>query len=152
MWFSSLKSERQSLESLLRPPLIPSISQDALQLPPHAHPPAIDTSLLSFSDTEILESLRTTSVHPTTVSSRINNISSSLGPTIDAFADGIHKIVQYREAAESMSGKVLSICAEKLEERDRQGKRRAGNWEPGDSSSGHDDLTGVLRSLSKIER
>lgn len=143
-----LRSERQSLEALLRPPSIPVLARSQLPSPSQAHLPAIDTSLLSSSEITILESLNASSLTPATISSCINRLSASVGPTIDAFADGVHKIAQYRDAAERVSGRVLSICAQKLEERDR-GRRRCAVGETGESS---DDLIGVLRSLSKIER
>jgi hypothetical protein len=101
----------------------------------------------------VLESLNTTSTYPADLSARINRICASIGPTIDAFADGVHTIAQYRDAAERISGGVLRICAENLEERDRRGRgRAAGIAETGNSTPGHGDLTGVLRSLSRIER
>jgi hypothetical protein len=46
---------------------------------------------------------------------------------------------------------VLSICAGKLEERDREGRRRAAGV-MGAGAGPADDLTGVLRSLGRIER
>lgn len=143
-----LKSERKSLEALLRPPSIPSVLRDNPRSSSHVNPPTLDNSLLSHSDISILETLNTSSTNPATISSRINNLSATLGPSIDAFADGVHKVAQYRDAAERVSSHVLSICAQKLEERDKEGRRRA----VGAAGDASDDLTGVLRSLSKIER
>jgi kinetochore protein Mis13/DSN1 len=148
MILSRLKSERQSLEALLRPPSIPAISPQPSQSSSHAHPTPIDPTLLSPSDASILESLNSNSIPPATISSRINTVTASLGPTIDAFADGIHKINQYRDAAERVAGRTLGICAEKLEERDKEGRRRA----VGEPPRARESLGGVLRSLSRIER
>ncbi|ERF74692.1 hypothetical protein EPUS_00822 [Endocarpon pusillum Z07020] len=143
-----LKSERKSLEALLRPPSIPSVPRDNPRSSSHVNPPTLHNSLLSHSDISILETLNTSSASTATISSRINNLSATIGPSIDAFADGIHKVAQYRDAAERVSSRVLSICAQKLEERDKEGRRRA----VGAAGDVSDDLTGVLRSLSKIER
>ena len=105
--------------------------------------PRIDRSLLSASDAHILgQTLRTDStrpnsssdassishlnaIDPNTVSARVNSLTSSLAPTIDAFADGVHKLAMYCQTADRLAGNVLAVCAEKLEERDREGKRRA---------------------------
>jgi hypothetical protein len=54
-------------------------------------------------------------------------------------------MAQYRDAAERVSGRVLGICAQKLEERDREGRWNA-------VGETREDLTGVLRSLGRIER
>ncbi|TID18715.1 hypothetical protein E2P81_ATG05697 [Venturia nashicola] len=63
--------------------------------------------------------------HPT-LSSRINRIVDSLEPRIDLFADGIHKISQYRLAAERVADKLLSSTADKLESRDQAAKEASG--------------------------
>jgi kinetochore protein Mis13/DSN1 len=85
------------------------------------------------------------------VSSRINFISASLGPTIDAFADGMHQIAQYRDAADNVAGRVLKMCAGKLEDREKEGRRHA-LGETAEISTIKDELGCVLRSLSRLEQ
>ncbi len=50
----------------------------------------------------------------------------SLEPQIDLFADGVHKIEQYRATAERVADRVLGTAAKRLEERDREAKERMG--------------------------
>jgi hypothetical protein len=75
------------------------------------------------------------------VSSRINFISASLGPTIDAFADGMHQIAQYRDAADNVAGR----------DREKEGRRHA-LGETAEISTIKDELGCVLRSLSRLEQ
>lgn len=53
-------------------------------------------------------------------------LASSLEPHIDVFADGVHKIEQYRQTAERVADRVLGTAAKRLEERDREAKERVG--------------------------
>ena len=144
-----LQAERLSLEVILRPPSIPNLSLD------HSHtkaaPLSADTTLFSPTDAQILDSLASRSTFSETISSRINSISAALGPTIDAFADGLHQIAHYREAADNVSGRVLRMCADKLEDREKEGRRHA-LGEAEDLSTPKDELGAVLRSISKLER
>jgi hypothetical protein len=75
------------------------------------------------------------------VQRRLNAMQQDLGPTVDAFADGIHKIGQYRDAADHMASRVLQICSEKLAERDKKS-----DVDP------RRDLSSVLRGLSRVDR
>ena len=59
-------------------------------------------------------------------STRLRIIADSLEPTIDTFADGIHKLSQYRLAAENVADRVLGAAATMLEERDKTAKERSG--------------------------
>ncbi|KAJ9410240.1 hypothetical protein DTO045G8_2233 [Paecilomyces variotii] len=54
------------------------------------------------------------------VSSRLSQVTSSLAPTLDSFAAGVHDIELYRSAADNVSSQILRICAQRLEERDMQ--------------------------------
>lgn len=47
-------------------------------------------------------------------------MTSSLAPTLDSFAAGVHDIELYRSAADNVSSQILRICAQRLEERDMQ--------------------------------
>ena len=145
-----LQADRQSLEALLRPPSLPLISRKPSKgLSEH---PSIDLKLLSPLDARLLSSLASTSTASMTISTSLNSMTASLGPTIDAFADGVHQIGQYCEATENVAGKVLGICAEKLEDREKEGRRRAIGVGNGDFSTSKDEFGGVLRSLSRLER
>lgn len=87
---------------------------------------------------------------PSQLSSRINKVVSNIGPTIDVFTDGVHKINQYRLGADSIASQVLSTCAERLADREKMGRQKALGGES-DRSPGR-ELSGVLRGLSKSER
>jgi kinetochore protein Mis13/DSN1 len=143
-----LQAERQSLEALLRPPSIPNILD---QSNTHAGSPSAPPSLLSPCDAQILESLASTRTSSEIISSRLNAISVALGPTIDAFADGVHRIAQYRNAADNVAGRVLQMCADKLEDREKEGRRHA-LGEAAAMTTTKDEVGNVLRSLSRLER
>jgi kinetochore protein Mis13/DSN1 len=57
------------------------------------------------------------------VAARMQAVNSSLEPQIDLLADGIHKIGQYRLAAERVADAVLGTTARKLEIREREAQR-----------------------------
>jgi hypothetical protein len=63
----------------------------------------------------------------------------------------MHQIAQYREAADTVAGRVLKICADKLEDSEKEGRRHA-LGEAAEISTPKDELGAVLRSLSKLER
>lgn len=109
----------------------------------------MDKTLLSLSDFSLLESLESASSISESVSARLNSLTATIRPTIDAFAHGVHQIGQYRDAADRVAGMVLSACAEKLQEREKEGRRRAIG---GDGDINKDDFAGVLRILSRLER
>jgi kinetochore protein Mis13/DSN1 len=83
------------------------------------------------------------------IESRVDQIFDKLEPNIDAFADGVHKVAQYRDAADNVASRVLSIAAEKLAEQENEGRRRA---QPERDRSPRRDLGSVLRGLSRIDR
>lgn len=58
--------------------------------------------------------------------SHLTKLSQSLEPSIDLFADGVHKIEQYRNTAERVADRVLGTASKRLDERDRDVKARAG--------------------------
>lgn len=110
----------------------------------------IDEEMLSESDINILQSLRTNEHFTTDLGSRVDTLITNLEPSVDVFADGIHKINQYRKGADQIAGQVLSVCASKLSEREREGRRKALGLEE-DRSPGR-DLSSVLRGLSKADK
>ncbi|KAL1980188.1 hypothetical protein VTN96DRAFT_4486 [Rasamsonia emersonii] len=63
-------------------------------------------------------------ISPAAVSSRLSRITTSLAPTLDSFASGIHDIEIYRAAADDVSSRILRICSQRLEERDARNTLR----------------------------
>jgi kinetochore protein Mis13/DSN1 len=122
----------------------------------------IDTTLLDPAQAAILSALQLPSPQtedqqtapssdftftfttPAALQSHLNKLSQALEPNIDLFADGVHKIEQYRNTAERVADRILGTAAKRLEERDREVKERAGadGIGVGDVLRG---LAGVLR-------
>ncbi|RMD40188.1 hypothetical protein DV735_g4930, partial [Chaetothyriales sp. CBS 134920] len=136
-----LRAEKEALEALLRPPSVPKVPE-----PDASH---LDTSLLSDSDKAAHESLTASSSLAKDIASRLNALGQTLGPTVDLFASSVHSINQYREAADDVATRVLSLCARKLQDREEEGRRRAA--EKGANPSPRADLTAVLRGLSRVD-
>jgi kinetochore protein Mis13/DSN1 len=63
---------------------------------------------------------------PTALQAHLSKLSQSLEPHIDLFADGVHKIEQYRSTAERVADRILSTASKRLDERDREVKARVG--------------------------
>ena len=63
---------------------------------------------------------------PSALQTHLNKLSQSLEPSIDLFADGVHKIEQYRGTAERVADRVLGTASKRLDERDRNVKARVG--------------------------
>ncbi|KAL8694780.1 MAG: hypothetical protein Q9218_000626 [Villophora microphyllina] len=143
-----LQTERQSWETLLRPP-----SSDLLTLSPLiATPDPTDISsdlLADATQASLLHTLQsTTSQEPppstspsatapaatneglqSTTASRLQHITSTLEFSIDTFATNIHALNAFKNSADRVAGEVLNISAEALEEREREGRRRGGDGE-----------------------
>ncbi|EXJ79250.1 hypothetical protein A1O3_08751 [Capronia epimyces CBS 606.96] len=143
-----LRAEKDALESLHQPPKIPRLGE--LDTPIRLQNNHLDKSLLSDADITALEA--SAASHTTSfdqISDRLNRLHQSLGPTIDTFADGIHAIGQYCESADNVAGRVLSLCAQRLAQREHEGRKRA---LPAAQGTPPKDLGGVLRSLSRADR
>ena len=146
-----LRIEREALESFLHPSSLPPLIERSSS----ASISNVNGSLLSESGAAALNSISSTG-NPTSseqLSRRINNLLESIGPTIDQFADGVHRIDQYRTAADNVAGKVLAICAEKITEREKEGRKKvllADQSQPQDTPP--KDLGSVLRGLSRADR
>lgn len=140
-----LRMEKDALDALKHPPSVlnPCLFDEDDTM-------SVDEDILSESDTKILHSLRAHTELPTDFNNRVNKVISNLGPSIDTFADGIHKINQYRIGADQISNQVLSVCANKLAEREKEGRRKALGLDQ-DRSPGR-DLSSVLRGLSKADK
>lgn len=57
---------------------------------------------------------------------RLRALAQNLEPSVDIFADGVHKLAQYRLAAERVADRVLAQGARVLEERDKAVKEASG--------------------------
>ncbi|KAL4897366.1 Mis12-Mtw1 protein family-domain-containing protein [Aspergillus ambiguus] len=149
------------------------------QLPPAAG--SIDPSLLDPTQRKLFELIRPEDTKPSTseqpqatpsaeaststpftpsiVSTRLSRIISTLSPTLDSFAAGMHDIELYRAMSDTVSSRVLRICAERLDERDARNAMRRLAIE-GDGSRKdlslrqrpREDLGLVLGALSRLER
>lgn len=124
----------------------------------------IDATLLDPSQASILASLLgpSTAPEPRTASEslvdsacrRIAAIAQSLEFKIDRFADGVHRLEQYRLGAERVADRVLESGARRLEERERERARKT--EEPTSGATGIRGATGrvdaidVLRALSRV--
>ncbi|KAL0263695.1 hypothetical protein SLS55_002676 [Diplodia seriata] len=167
-----LQEEKKAWESLLKTPSLISSSstpksKDKGTLPDAA--PDIDPTLLDDPEqARILASLNSLSLEPssstsaeatsaeaqpesairppsvsrTELSARLQAITASLEPQIDLFADGLHKVSQYRDTADRVATRVLGSASERLEERRREARRAAGT-----ENVGTDD---VLRALGRV--
>ncbi|CAD0044311.1 unnamed protein product, partial [Aureobasidium pullulans] len=76
---------------------------------------------------------------------RIGTIASTLEFKIDKLADGAHKLEQYRAGAQRLADHVLSVGAEKLEERDKSVREKSSA-----AIGGQVDPLERLRGLSRV--
>lgn len=175
--FPRLHKERQSLNALLRQPAIPSVKQsDGQQKDKQpsrkSQREEIDLSLLDPSQQTILQSLNPSNqqegesstlsstrppITPSAISAQLSRITSGLAPTLDAFAAGVHDIELYRASADTVSSRILRICAQRLEERDAQNTQRLLAMEGNDDEHPpptriKEDLGLILGALSRVER
>lgn len=105
--------------------------------------PQIDTSLLDPEQAAILSGLGLSALEISNqTSERLKTLQSGLEFKIDQFADGVHKVEQYRETASRVADKILAVSAVRLEERDRREKEEIGTRDV--------PMQEVLRSLSRI--
>ncbi|KAL9016217.1 MAG: hypothetical protein Q9185_006417 [Variospora sp. 1 TL-2023] len=165
-----LQTERQTWETLLRPP---SESLSLSPLTANPAPESISSDLLAspsqISALEILQSVpptnpgpsssssskpnHTTSQDlPTSTSYRLRQITDNLEFSIDRFATNVHALNAFKSSADRVAGEVLAISAEALEEREQAGRRR-GDGEGEGEGEGDDKEFGirdVLRGLSRV--
>ncbi|KAI4110315.1 MAG: hypothetical protein LQ339_001482 [Xanthoria mediterranea] len=163
---AKLQTERQTWETLLRPPSPGSLALSPLTSMPD--PNTISSEMLDDqSQVSALSSLLRPHQKPQDPSSsdppnsntdlqhstltRLQNITSNnnLEFTIDTFASHIHTLNSYHQATDRVAGEVLGISAEALEEREKEGRRR----DPAGGGGGEADEVGVrdvLRGLSRI--
>ncbi|KAK5310732.1 hypothetical protein LTR70_009267 [Exophiala xenobiotica] len=106
-----LRSEKDALEALLRPPSI-------LDLPTRENDSDSDVNLeaLSESDADILRSLNSNANLSADIASRVNKVTSDLGPAVDIFADGVHKINHYRMGGDGIASQRNWLTEKEQEE------------------------------------
>jgi len=77
-------------------------------------------------------------------------VTQNLEFTIDTFASNIHALESYTNAADRLAEEALGLTAQILEQRDREGVRRA-NAPSGEEEEGRGVGTReVLRGLSRV--
>ncbi|KAE8324487.1 Mis12-Mtw1 protein family-domain-containing protein [Aspergillus sergii] len=99
-------------------------------------------------------------ITPSAISARLSRLTHGLAPTLDSLAAGIHDIELYRTMSDTVSSRVLRICAERLEERDTGNAMRRLAAEEGEGESKdltlrprpREDLGLILGALSRLER
>lgn len=159
----SLKIERQTWESLLQPataPLLPppsptiaptAISPNVLDSAPQA---AILTTILTahptyskdYPTTNNVATIAHSSTPPQHLAefaiSRLQKATHNLEFEIDKFADNVHVLASHIDDASHVADQGLALSAAALEERDREGRERAGGGAVG--------VRDVLRELSRV--
>jgi kinetochore protein Mis13/DSN1 len=137
---TSLEEEKAAWEALAvfpTPSALPSIPRDA---PTFAD---IDASLLDSQQASILATVQSSQplqpaesssetttfrfTTPAALEAHLEKLSLSLETNIDLFADGVHKIEQYRNTAERVADRVLGTASKRLEERDKESKEKVGS-------------------------
>ncbi|KIW03700.1 hypothetical protein, variant [Verruconis gallopava] len=73
------------------------------------------------------------------IAARMQAINSNLEPQIDMFADGLHRVGQYRLAAERVADRLLGTTARKLEIREKESQKATGT-----SSMGSKEVLSAL--------
>ncbi|KAL8933465.1 MAG: hypothetical protein Q9211_005772, partial [Gyalolechia sp. 1 TL-2023] len=146
-----LQTERQTWETLLRPPSEPlslsplTANPDPRTISPELLASPTQVSALSTLQSYYIPTTSSTSTDPkspsppsssskdptaitndlrSATSSRLRHITSTLEFSIDVFADNVHALNAYQAAADRVAGEVLAISAEALEERDVAGRKR----------------------------
>jgi kinetochore protein Mis13/DSN1 len=136
-----LKAERDALEALLKPPQVNRMQRQE----------KLDITLLSSEEAQMLAQLESTA-STISVHKRMKGLYTKLEPTVDAFADQVHKVAQYRDAADNVASRVLSIAAEKLAEREKDSRRQAHGGDGDAEITPRRELGSVLRGLSRADR
>jgi len=125
-WEALLPSSTTTTHPLSMQPTDPDTKLDSSIADP-ATPSAIDPTTLDPSQAAILTTLSsTTSSSLDTFHSRLRHATSQLEPQIDLLADGVHRVAQYRLAAERVADRILGAAADRLERRERAVREGSG--------------------------
>ncbi|KAG9248621.1 Mis12-Mtw1 protein family-domain-containing protein [Calycina marina] len=137
-----LREERDQWKALAKPqPALPPLFSNKS---PDITPSNIDASLLDSEQAVILASLTSLAAQSLrqTAAERLRKIQSTLEFEVDRFADGVHKVEQYQDTVGRVAGKIISLSAVRLDERDKREKEAIGTRDL--------PMQEVLRSLSRI--
>ncbi|KAG9230017.1 Mis12-Mtw1 protein family-domain-containing protein [Amylocarpus encephaloides] len=137
-----LKQERDQWKALAKSPAaLPRMLPENLQA---IKPSNIDASLLSPEQADILAAVSSIPALDLRnhIAQQVQDLLSGLEFQVDQFADGVHKLEQYKNTADRAANKVLAISAVRLDERDRKEKESVGTRDI--------PMQEVLRSLSRI--
>lgn len=111
-----------------------------------------ETSQTETSATATRTLPEATTTTTTTVASsaqeRVANVARSLEFKIDCLVDGTHRMEQYRQTVERVADQLLSVGAQKLEDRDKALAERSGAGSGG--ADGGDAMVDTLRSLGRV--
>ncbi|KAK2745328.1 hypothetical protein FQN55_006233 [Onygenales sp. PD_40] len=129
-----IEDETEEDEDPINPSLLDPSQQSLLAALTNT---SISTSTPTSKPPTTDPSTSTPTTSPTSISSitaRLSRLTTSLMPTLDSFAAGVHDIELFRHAADDVAGQVLAICAKRLEERDELSRRRRMAEEQGSST------------------
>lgn len=150
-WPCRLQDEKRCWEDLLSSSS--GNSADPSSTNPDAKPEPMATESIPTVDSAILDGSSQAAILPQysaasatasseALQSRLRHMTATLEPQIDLFADGVHRVGQYRLAAERVADRILGAAADRLEQRDRAVKAQGGT-----EGTGVDD---ALRALGGI--
>lgn len=159
----SLRIERQTWEILLQPATAPLLQPPSSTIAPTSiSPNVLDSAPQAAILTHLLTAHPKTPRDPPTANnvatieppstlhqhlavfanSRLQKATHNIEFEIDKFADNVHVLASHIEDASRLADQALSLSAAALEERDREGRERAGGGAVG--------VRDVLRGLSRV--
>ena len=110
-------------------------------------PSAIDANILSDPTQQAALQTLVSDTEPSLTAatcSRIQKINQNLEFEVDKFANNVHAMSTYKDAAERVADDVLGMSVDALEKRDQQGRQRAAG------ENGETGMRDVLRGLSRV--
>ncbi|KAH7113871.1 kinetochore protein-like protein Mis13 [Dendryphion nanum] len=114
---SLLDPSQASILSTLQQPSQPQLN------PTEPQPPTSSTTIPPPTSSPFTFTFST----PSALQSHLTTLAQTLEPHIDIFADGVHKLEQYRSTAERVADRILGTAALRLEERDGGVKEAVGS-------------------------
>ncbi|KAL9098265.1 MAG: hypothetical protein Q9163_006049 [Psora crenata] len=139
-----LQTERHAWDALLRAPTTSIDRNPDMSI--------IDASILPSGSQAILSNLTSSAEQPSltdATTARLRELTSDLEFSIDSLAANVHTLRSYTDVAGHLADEALATCAKVLEERDREGIRRAHGGEDRAGGQGT-TMRDVLRGLSRV--